>query len=171
MKPIYVVYMSISGHVRSFIDRLTAYADEKSKQRPDQFRRISSEELIDEDDVHELDHDFIMFVPTYVSLSPSDHRTYFENSTIPLRQLLNCGDNIHHCRGLVGNGDRFFGPAYCLTSRQYAKLFHVPLLATYESRGTSKDIQNIYDKLMQQYPANAAQKRNPGQLDASFSNN
>lgn len=171
MKPIYVVYMSISGHVRSFIDRLTVYADEKARHDPDHCARISSEEIIDEDDVHELDHNFVMFIPTYVSLSPEDHRTYFENSTVPLRQLLNCGDNVHHCRGLVGDGDRFFGPAYCLTSRQYAKLFHVPLLATFESRGTSKDVHIIYEKLMQQYSADSARGQDPGQLNASLSTN
>lgn len=171
MKPIHVVFMSISGHVRSFIDRLTSYADEQARQFPTRCPRIVSEELIDEDDVRELDYDFVMFIPTYVSLSPNDHRTYFENSTIPLRELLNCGNNAHRCRGLVGNGDRFFGPAFCLTSRQYAKLFHIPLLATYESRGTSKDIATIYQKLVQQYPAKTARNRFPRQLKASLSTN
>ena len=97
-----------------------------------------------------------MFIPTYVSLSPNDHRTYFENSTVPLRKLLKVGDNVSHCRGLVGNGDRFFGPAYCLTSRQYAKIFHLPLLATYESRGTKADIKAVYSKMVKQYPSQAA---------------
>lgn len=171
MKPIHVVYMSISGHVRSFIDRLTSYADELAQQSPSRYPRIDSEEIIDEDDVHELDHDFVMFVPTYVSLSPKDHRTYFENSTIPLRELLNCGNNIHRCRGIIGNGDRFFGRAFCLTSRQYAKMFHLPLLATYESRGTSKDISTIYQKLVQQYSPKAVKGHGSGQLKTSLSSN
>lgn len=160
MEAIHVVYMSISGHVRSFIDRLSACADEQSRQDPNKFRRIEAEEIIDEDDVCELDHDFIMFVPTYISISPNDHHTYFENSTVPLRMLLNCGNNAKRCRGLIGNGDRFFGPSYCLTSREYAKMFHIPLLAKYESRGTSKDIQNIYQKLIDRYSIN--NNRNQG---------
>lgn len=169
MEPIYVVYMSISGHVRSFVDRLTAYADKQAREDPKHCPRIASEEIIDEDDVRELDRDFIMFVPTYVSFSPNNHRTYFENSTVPLRRLLNCGHNADRCRGIVGNGDRFFGLSYCLTSRQYAKLFHIPLLGTYESRGTNKDIAHIYQKMLQQYPTSSRLKKKTNQLNASLS--
>lgn len=164
MEAIQVVYMSISGHVRSFIDRLTNYADEQVQQKPNQYRQIQAEEIVNEDDVRELDHSFVMFVPTYISLSPKDHQTYFENSTLPLRKLLNCGNNARLCRGIVGNGDRFFGPSYCYTSRQYAKMFHVPLLGTFESRGTCQDIEKIYQKIIKQYPVNNSNQLNSSEM-------
>lgn len=151
MKTIHVVYMSVSGHVHSFIDRLAAYADVKARQDPIYYCQISATEISNADDVHEVNSSFVMFVPTYISLSPKDHKTYYENSTLPLRELLNCGQNAYHCKGIIGNGDRFFGPTYCLTSRQYAKIYHIPLLATFESRGTKRDVEKIYGEILQQF--------------------
>lgn len=52
-------------------------------------------------------------------------------------------------RGVIGAGNRNFGPTYALSARIIAEKCRVPVLATFELAGTQTDIARIRDGLTQ----------------------
>lgn len=53
----------------------------------------------------------------------------------------------HLCQGIVGSGNKNWGTVYCKAAYDLANMLDVPLLATFELSGTSKDIERVHTAL------------------------
>lgn len=52
-------------------------------------------------------------------------------------------DNHAYCRGLIGSGNRNFGPEFCKTARRYAQTYSLPILYEFEFNGTDQDVEYV----------------------------
>ncbi|WP_261379608.1 class Ib ribonucleoside-diphosphate reductase assembly flavoprotein NrdI [Streptococcus sp. sy004] len=52
-------------------------------------------------------------------------------------------DNYLHCKGVIGSGNRNFGPDFCKTARRYAQTYQLPLLYEFEFNGTEQDVEYV----------------------------
>ncbi len=140
-----LIYISISGNTRSFIQRL-------KKDLENQGHQVTTL------DVSSLDNKtlpvtkpFIAFLPTYLEggngIDNGDH----EILTNALGDFIEAHDNFKQCLGIVGSGNKNFNNQYCLTAMQYAKYFDFPFLADFEMRGTPKDIVRIGQIILDTY--------------------
>lgn len=88
----------------------------------------------------DVNTDYILFTPTYSSHDGS-------NSVPRLVKKWCCLPNhIHHLKGVVGFGNRYFGNNFCLGARVISKKFKVPLLHTIDEFGTDDDWYLIMKK-------------------------
>ncbi|EOT44877.1 class Ib ribonucleoside-diphosphate reductase assembly flavoprotein NrdI [Enterococcus columbae] len=146
MKDIHIIYISISGNTRAFIQKLTKYAHEQ-QQNDAKLPKIISQEVHLQTTPHEITEPFFAFVPTYLEGGNGIDNGDVEILTEPLREFLRFNQNAQACLGIVGSGNRNFNHQYCLTAKQYAQEFQVPLIADFELRGTTQDVEQIYQKL------------------------
>lgn len=146
MKDIHIIYISISGNTRAFIQKLTKYAQEQ-QQNDAQLPKIISQEVHLQTKPYEATEPFFAFVPTYLEGGNGIDNGDVEILTEPLREFLRFKQNAKACLGVVGSGNRNFNHQYCLTAKQYAQEFQVPLIADFELRGTTQDVEQIYQKL------------------------
>ena len=93
--------------------------------------------------------DFFAFVPTYLEGGNGVDNGDVEILTEPFREYIRFGENAKKCLGVIGSGNRNFNHQYCLTAKQYAEEFKVPFIADFELRGTTQDVHNIYQKLIE----------------------
>ncbi|MTD38641.1 class Ib ribonucleoside-diphosphate reductase assembly flavoprotein NrdI [Erwinia sp. CPCC 100877] len=138
-----ILYISISGNTRSFVQRLAAYLESHYD---------TSIELkeIHENSVFEDEHEaFFTFVPTYLDGGNGVDNGDTEILTETMREYLEFHDNYRYCLGVIGSGNKNFNHQYCLTAKQYAEKFHFPFLADYELRGTQEDLERIAAALIQ----------------------
>ena len=70
--------------------------------------------------------------------------TLTEILTTPMHDCLESYDNVKRCAGIIGSGNLTLGKMYVITAKTYAKKYDLPLLAAFESRGTTQDIERIY---------------------------
>lgn len=52
-------------------------------------------------------------------------------------------DNYQHCQGVIGSGNRNFGPDFCKTARRYAQTYQLPILYEFEFNGTEQDVEYV----------------------------
>lgn len=145
-----IIYISIEGNTRSFLTRMSAYAKQQHSFNPTNLE-LNLKEVSEQTEPAEETEPFFVFVPTYLDGGDGITSGFTEIMTNPLGEYVAYGHNADHCIGIVGSGNRNFNEQYCLTARKYAKQFNSPLLADYELRGTSQDIQVIYKKLMERW--------------------
>lgn len=136
-------YISISGNTRSFVQRLTAYAEEQHQQN-EKNPTITFKEISENSPLEVETEPFFTFVPTYLDGGDGINNGNTEILTEVMREYLAFENNYRYCSGVVGSGNKNFNYQYCLTAKQYAEQFNFPFLADYELRGTQADIERIY---------------------------
>ncbi|MCO8298147.1 class Ib ribonucleoside-diphosphate reductase assembly flavoprotein NrdI [Tetragenococcus halophilus] len=144
-----VVYISISGNTRSFVQRLQRFAEEKNANE----LIIHAKEIDDNTPEEEETEPFFAFVPTYLEGGNGIDNGDQEILTESLRDYIEFKNNSNLCLGVIGSGNKNFNDQYCLTAKQYAEQFDIPFLADFELRGTNDEIQNIYHLLCEKWQA------------------
>lgn len=77
-----------------------------------------------------LDSPFILLVPSYDQADVEVVDDFL-------------ADNFHYCQGVIGSGNRNFGPEFCKTARRYAQTYQLPLLYEFEFNGTEQDVEYV----------------------------
>ncbi len=139
-----IVYLSITGNTRAFVQHLQAYGKEQQR-----FNETAPQIILEEIDDNTLPYEettpFFAFVPTYLEGGNGVDNGDQEILTESLREHIAFRNNAQYCLGIIGSGNKNFNNQYCLTAKQYAEAFAVPLLADYELRGTAADVTRIYE--------------------------
>lgn len=146
MNTLNIIYISLSGNTRSFLNKLVQYANSKHEEDSDN-PVIQLKEIRPNDQPKAEEAPFVAFIPTYLTGGNGIDNGYTELGTNSLREYIEGYDNADFCIGIVGSGNKNFSAQYCLTARQYAEEFDAPLLGDYELRGTKEDVQRIYASL------------------------
>lgn len=143
--PLNLLYISISGNTRSFIDKLTTFADEQSQ--------LSFEPIEVSDASPDIitNSPFFVFVPTYLDGGNGIGNGIIEIMTDALREQLEIPENAKNLIGIIGSGNKNFNAQYILTARRYAVDFNAPLIANYELRGTQSDVERVYQAINQRF--------------------
>lgn len=142
---IHILYISITGNTRAFVQQLQAYA---AKQSLAEAPQIILKEIDDNTLPASEEQPYFAFVPTYLEGGNGIDNGDQEILTESLGEYLAFADNAQLCLGIVGSGNKNFNNQYCLTAKQYAEKFNCPLLADYELRGTAADVKRIYEELV-----------------------
>lgn len=145
-----IIYISIEGNTRSFLKRMSTYATQQHSFNP-KSPLLNLKEITVQTEPTNEQEPFFVFVPTYLDGGDGITSGFTEIMTNSLGKYIAYGDNPKKCLGVVGSGNRNFNEQYCLTARKYAKQFNAPFLADYELRGTSQDIEVIYDRLTKRW--------------------
>jgi protein involved in ribonucleotide reduction len=141
-----ILYISISGNNRAFVQHLKTYSDEHHQQNNEN-PLITSKEISENSPFEKENDSFFAFVPTYLEGGNGVDSGDTEILTDVLRDYLDYEDNYKKCLGVVGSGNKNFNYQYCLTAKQYSEAFGFPFLADYELRGTTADCERIYQIL------------------------
>jgi protein involved in ribonucleotide reduction len=90
------------------------------------------------DGSEEIDDKFILVTSSYGLGEPHyEVETFLEN-------------NHKNLVGIIGSGDKNYGDLYCKAPKNFASLYNVPLLMTFEQSGNEKDVA-AFIKLLKQY--------------------
>ncbi|GAF40448.1 flavoprotein NrdI [Agrilactobacillus composti DSM 18527 = JCM 14202] len=141
-----ILYISISGNTRAFVQNLVAYG-EKQHAGNTAAPLIQAKEISDASPDFQETAKFFCFVPTYLEGGNGVDNGTQEIMTNAMREYLEYGTNGQLCLGVIGSGNKNFNNQYCLTAKQYAAEFGFPFIADYELRGTPSDVQRIYQTL------------------------
>jgi len=112
-----IVYLSLTGNVRSFVKRT----------------ELDSVEISYSDPLFEVHESFVLIAPSY-----DDDITDIISSFIDYK------NNREYLIGFVGSGNLNFDHNYCFNARDLSQKYHKPLLFTFEFSGTDGDV--IYFK-------------------------
>ncbi|CAM2793288.1 flavoprotein NrdI [Streptococcus acidominimus] len=153
MTSLTLVYVSLSGNTHSFVTRFAAYLKETHDIDS---RLINIKDL--KHDTFPVEEDFLALLPTYLEGGNGLDNGDTEILTTPLRQFIAAYDNYKNCFGIIGSGNRNFNNQYCLSAKQYAEQFGFPILADFELRGTSTDIERIAPIVLNAWEAFKASK-------------
>ncbi|MCD7135542.1 class Ib ribonucleoside-diphosphate reductase assembly flavoprotein NrdI [Limosilactobacillus rudii] len=145
-KKITIVYMSFSGNVRSFTHRLQEYAAQQNHLNNDN-PVIELLEISEQTIPVKSETNFFVILPTYMVGGSKFTPTLTEILTNPMRDYLETDNNIENCLGFIGSGNLTLGKMFVITAKTYARDYNLPLLAAFESRGTTRDIERIYKVL------------------------
>lgn len=147
MKNLTLVYISLSGNTKSFINRL-----EKILSKYYNISSLDIKELVhDNKNFYKLNNSFITFVPTYLEGGNGIDNGTREILTTPLKDFISFEDNYKNCLGVVGSGNKNFNLQYCLTAKQYSNDFGFPLLDTFELRGNNEDLERVKNIILSIY--------------------
>lgn len=145
MKKINILYSSIEGNTKAFINKLIDYSEDKDYT-------INATEIDDASELPSEDEkidSYFVFVPTYLDGGNGIDNGVKELMTNSLGEYIEDLDNGSHCIGIVGSGNRNFNQQFCLTAKRYARKFKSPLLDYYELRGTEADVKRISETLLE----------------------
>ena len=115
-----VVYLSLTGKTRQFVNKLGWESIEISKKNP----------------ILEMKEPYIVITPTY-----GEQVAHFFYEYIDFEK------NRNLLMGVAGSGNRNFNTSYCSNSKELAKKYGVPLLHCFENQGTDKDVQILIEKV------------------------
>lgn len=147
MKNLTLVYISLSGNTKSFINRL-----EKILSKYYNISSLDIKELVhDNKNFYKLNNSFITFVPTYLEGGNGIDNGTKEILTTPLKNFISFENNYKNCLGVVGSGNKNFNLQYCLTAKQYSNDFGFPLLDTFELRGNNEDLERVKNIILSIY--------------------
>lgn len=108
-----VVYMTLTGQARRFVEKLPFVSYELSTAFPSK----------------QMTADFVVVAPTYD----------IEMTGI-IDDFIDYQDNHRYFKGVAGSGNRNFAELYVFTARDLAKKYDVPIIAEFEFDGTEKDV-------------------------------
>lgn len=111
-----IVYMSIVGNTRKFVNKLD----------------LPALEINEINCFTEVDQDYLMIVPTYE----------IEVTDI-MNDFLETGDNLSHCRGIIGGGNRNFNDLFCFTAHDLALDYDLEVLHEFEFMGSHHDVEKV----------------------------
>lgn len=152
-----LLFMSISGNVRSFANRIHQLS-EKMQQENSDFPIIQIKEIHDNSNVEEETAPYVVVVPTYLIARQGSNQEDQEIMTESLREYLEDQSDLTNCLGIIGSGNKNFAQLYCLTAKQYTEQFDLPLLADFEMRGNPKEIETIYHIIAEVWQASKKEK-------------
>lgn len=135
-----IVYISLTGNTKCFIDKLSDYLADQHQLT---IQATNVKDLTGE--VFPLTQPFVAFLPTYLEGGNGVDNGDVEILTTPLGDFLAAYDNHKLCLGIVGSGNRNFNHQYCLTAQQYSQRFGFPVLDDFELRGLPADVVRIGD--------------------------
>lgn len=115
-----VVYLSLTGKTRQFVNKLGWESIEISKKNP----------------ILEMKEPYIVITPTY-----GEQVSHF------FYEYIDFEENRNLLMGVAGSGNRNFNTSYCSNSKELAKKYDVPLLHCFENQGTDKDVQILKEKV------------------------
>lgn len=138
-----LLYMSISGNVRSFAKRIQQLSESKHQENSS-FPIIQGKEIHDNSSLENETTPYFVVVPTYLEGGNGLEKGDQEIMTESLRDYLDYQADLGICLGIIGSGNKNFAHQYCLTAKQYAKEFDLPFIADFELRGNPKEIEAIY---------------------------
>lgn len=147
-----IIFISIEGNTRSFVNGLQDYA--KTQHAADESNPlITLKEISEQTDFAIETKPYFAFVPTYLDGGNGVDNGVKELMTNVLGEYLNYDQNPRLCLGVVGSGNRNFNEQYCLTARRYAEQLDTDLIADYELRGTSVDTERVYNVMKERLAA------------------
>ena len=138
-----ILFTSIEGNTRAFIEKLKDYAE---AHRPDD--TINAKEISEADPFDDETEDYFVFVPTYLDGGNGIDNGVKELMTNALGEYIDYGDNAAHCLGVIGSGNRI------LTSSSVWLLAGTPNNSTFRFSihmnfgGTSRDVERIYQTML-----------------------
>lgn len=109
-----IVYMSLTGNVRNFVDKLGA---------------VEPLEIINGDET--IDQDFLL-----VSYSPDAGEIPYE-----IEDFMDEHKDL--CKGVAVSGDRAYGDDYTLVAETIAEQYDVPIVHRFEFDGTAEDVEVV----------------------------
>jgi len=115
-----IAYMSLTGNVRDFVERLGFETIEINHSNP----LINTEK------------DYIIVTPTYDV-----------DITEPINEFIEYKSNIKHLKGIVGSGNYNFDDLYIFTAKNLSDKYNVPLIYGFELLGTDRDVTNLKEEL------------------------
>ena len=116
-----IVYISKTGKIERFLEK-TEYPNLK--------RIVDGTEMVNEP--------FILLTGTVgIGEIAQEVKDFLKNN----HQLL---------KGVIGSGNKNWGAMYCKAAYKVAKKFDVPMLMTFESAGTTHDVEE-FNKVMAQF--------------------
>ena len=147
MQPLRLLFISIEGNTRSFVEHLTAYAA-KQHAADASLPEIESKEISEASDFEDETQPYFCFVPTYLDGGNGIDNGVKELMTNVMGEYIAYDNNARQLLGVVGSGNRNFNEQYCLTAKRYAQKFNAPFVANYELRGVPRDETRVYDALV-----------------------
>ena len=115
-----VVYLSLTGKTRQFVNKLGWESIEISKKNP----------------ILEMKEPYIVITPTYG-----------EQVANFFYEFIDFGENRALLKGVAGSGNRNFNTSFCSNARALAAKYQIPLLHCFENQGTDKDVQILIEKV------------------------
>ena len=138
MEKLTLLYISLSGNTKNFIDRIS-----KPLSSEYDLKIMDMKQMVKDNDYHDLDSKTVVFIPTYLEGGNGIDNGDVEILTNPLGDFIAAHDNHKRCFGIIGSGNRNFNNQYCLTAKQYSQRFGFPMLGDFELRGTQSDIERL----------------------------
>ncbi|WP_125982018.1 class Ib ribonucleoside-diphosphate reductase assembly flavoprotein NrdI [Loigolactobacillus iwatensis] len=138
-----ILYISISGNTRSFVEDLQTYAAKKHQEDANE-PLISLKEISEATPYADETQAYFAFVPTYLDGGNGIDNGVDELMTNAMGEYIAYHKNRDYCLGVIGSGNRNFNEQYCLTAKMYARDYNMPFIGDYELRGTSADVKRIY---------------------------
>lgn len=111
-----VVYMTLTGQSRRFVNKLPFESYELSTAFPSK----------------EMTTDFVVVAPTYD----------YEMTSI-IDDFIDYKNNGHFFKGVAGSGNINFAGLFVFTARDIAKKYNVPIIAEFEFSGTETDVEKF----------------------------
>ena len=137
-KKIKIIYISLSGNTKYFVEHLTDYIE--------MTEGLIVESLNVKDlkgETFPVDEPFVSVLPTYLDGGNGIDNGEKEVLTTKLADFIASNDNVKFCYGIIGSGNRNFNKQFCLTAKQYTERFNIPLIDIFELRGTKSDVKRI----------------------------
>lgn len=141
-----ILYISVSGNTRNFVNNLQKYAEQlhvDDETNP----LIKSTEISDQSDFADEKENFFAFVPTYLDGGNGIDNGVKEMMTNALGEYIDYHNNARRCLGIIGSGNKNFNEQYCLTAKRYAQKFNTEFTTDFELRGTDRDVERVYNIL------------------------
>lgn len=120
-----VVYFSQTGQTKNFVNK------------------ISTTEIIEittKDFEVEVSEPFILVMPSYET---NVHPIVIDTAA----DFLETADNLTHCKGLFGGGNRNFAELFCITAKTLSQEYNLPLLHEFEFQGSPFDVKKLEEEL------------------------
>lgn len=115
-----IVYLSLTGNVKKFVDKLNMTSLELSYTNP----------LI------EVSEDFIVIVPSYD-----------EEITNTISMFIDYKNNETFLKGFAGSGSLNYDKQFCFNAKDLAIRYSKPLLHTFEFSGINNDVIKLKEEV------------------------
>lgn len=121
-----VVYFSVTGQTRRFINKLQAVeAIEITPDQPD----------------IEMTEPFILITPSYAEETPTVQHS--QDVMDPVFEFMAWGLNAAFCKGIIGTGNKNFAGIYIYTAKEISAKYQIPILYDFEFNGTPTDVAYV----------------------------
>lgn len=115
-----LVYITLTGNVRNFVDRVG----------------MDSLELNPANPFEEVNEDYIVVVPSYVGYINEE-----------VEEFIDYKDNLKYLVGFASSGNLNFNDLYCINAKELSKKYNKPLLFKFEYSGTDKDVYDFIEEV------------------------